>query len=116
MKLTENLSDFNRRMAGELRATFASSVRPFQSEDGVLLFRGPISGHRDPNHIGTHVAVSLEKDVVHALNSAEPQQREEIIQNLLSNLGTQVKCQYNPNNVGPYALDVIGTMRIVNGQ
>ncbi len=115
MKLTENLSDFNRRMADELRATFASSVKPFQSDDGALLFRGPISGDKDPNHIGTHVAVSLEKDVVDTLNSVEPHQREEIIQNLLSNLGTQVKCQYDPNNIGPYALDVIGTMRIVKG-
>lgn len=115
MKLTENLSDFNRRMADELRSTFASSVKPFQSEEGVLLFRGPISGHKDPKHVGTHVAVVLEKDVVNALNRAEPHQREEMVHNLLSSLGTQVKAQYNPSNLGADALQVIGTMPIVKG-
>jgi len=115
VKLTENLGEFNRRMADELRATFAQAVKPFQSEDGTLLFRGPISGHKDPNHVGTHVAVSLDKDVVDSLNRAEPNQREEMIQDLLSNLGTQIKCQYNPNNIGHDALQVIGTMRIVKG-
>jgi len=114
MKLTENLSDFNRRMADELRSTFAFSVKPYQTEEGALVFRGPIAGHKDPKYVGTHATVSLEKEVVAALASAEPSRREEIIVNLLSNLGTQVKAQYGPNNVGSYALQVVGTMRTVN--
>lgn len=115
MKLTDKLSEFNRRMADEVRSAFASSVRPYQTEDGGLVFRGPIAGHKDPDHVGTHVSVSLAKDVVAALNDAEPSRREEMIQDLLANLGTQVKMQYDPNNVGPYALQVTGTMRTMTG-
>ena len=115
MQLTKNLGDFNRRMAEKLRGTFAPTVEPFESEDGTLLFRGPIQGHRDPNHVGTHVAVSLDKDVRAAMERASPQEREEMIQIFLSNLGTQVKAQYDPKNIGQYALDVVGTMRILRG-
>ena len=115
MNLTKNLGEFNRRMAEELRGTFATNVEPFESEDGTLLFRGPIEGHKDPRHVGTHVAISLEKDVHVAFNNASPEEREEMTQIYLSNLGTQVKAQYNPNKIGPYALDVVGTMRVLQG-
>jgi len=115
MKFTDQLSEFNRRMADELRSTFASSVRPYQTEDGTLVFRGPIVGHKDPSHIGTHVSVSLANDALAALDNAEPSRREEMIQDLLANLGTQVKVQYDPNSVGPYALQVAGTMRTLTG-
>jgi hypothetical protein len=115
MKLTENLSDFNRRMADELRSTFASSVKPYETEDRILVFRGPIAGNSDPDHVGTHVSISLDEPVVAALGGAESSRREEMIQNLISSLSTQVKVRYDPNNVGPDALSVTGTMQIVNG-
>ena len=115
MNLTKDLSEFNRRMAEELRGTFSANVEPFESEDGTLLFRGPIEGHKDPRHIGTHVAVTLEKDVHDALNNASSEIREEITQIYLSNLGTQVKAQYNAMNIGSYALDVVGSMRVLHG-
>lgn len=115
MHLTRNLSAFNRRMVEELQGTFAANVEPFESEDGTLLFRGPIEGHKDPHHIGTHVSVSLEKDVRAALENAWPEKREEMTQIYLSNLGTQVKAPYDPKKIGPYALDVVGTMRVLLG-
>ncbi|WP_332774537.1 hypothetical protein [Polaromonas sp.] len=115
MNLTENLGDFNRRMADELRGTFAATVKPFQSEDGGLLFRGPIEGNADPHHVGTHVAVSLEKDVHAAMEAASPEQREEMVGIFLSNLGTRVKMQYDPKKIGQYALDIVGTMRTLRG-
>lgn len=115
MLLTKNLGEFNRRMAEELRGTFAPTVEPFESEDGTLLFRGPIKGDQDPNHIGTHVAVSLDRDVRAAMELASPQEREEMIQIFLSNLGTQVKVQYDVKNIGPNALHVVGTMHILRG-
>ena len=115
MHLTKNLGEFNRRMVEKLWGPFAANVEPFESEDGTLLFRGLIEGHKDPRHIGTHVAVSLEKDVHVALDNASPEKREEMTQIYLSNLGTQVKVQYNPKKIGPYALDVVGTMRILQG-
>lgn len=102
-------------MADELRSTFAPTVKPFQSEEGTLLFRGPIAGHKDPQHVGTHVAVSLEKDVCEALEKAPYAEREEMIEILLSNIGTRVKAQYDPNKIGPYALDVTGAMRTLRG-
>lgn len=110
MEYTIELSEFNRRMADALGRTFASSVRPYQTKDGALVFRGPIVGHKDPHHVGTHVHISLEDDVLSALDNAEPSLREEMIEVLLANLGTQVRMQYDPKNIGPYALSVTGTM------
>ena len=115
MNLTKNLNAFNRRMVAELQGTFVSNVEPFESEDGTLLFRGPVEGHENPDHIGTHVAISLDKDVRAALESASSEKREEITQIYLSNLGTQVKMQYNPKKIGAYALDVLGSMRVLQG-
>lgn len=104
MTLTEKLSDFNRRMADELRGTFAATVKPFQSEDGTLLYRGPIQGAKDPHHVGTHVAISLEGEVHAAMEVASPEEREELVGIFLSNLGTRVKMLYDPNKIGQYAL------------
>lgn len=115
MELTDKLSEFNRRIADALRNTFAPSVKAYQTEDGALVFRGPIVGHRDPEHVGTHVHVSLEKEVLAVLDSAKPARREEMMQDLLANLGTQVRMQYDPDKVGPYALSVTGTMRTLTG-
>ncbi len=115
MKLTKELNEFNRRMASELRGTFSSNVVPFQTEDGTLLFRGPIVGHRDPHHVGTHVSVGLDGDVRSALDHAKPVAKEEMMENLLANLGTQVKAQYDSGRIGEYALQVQGTMRTVTG-
>lgn len=115
MKLSENLNAFNRRMAEELRSTFASSVNPYETEHGYLVFRGPIEGHADPNHIGTHVAVSLTAEVQRAFAAASHAEREELTKVFLSNLGTRVKCEYHPRQIGPYALDVVGTMEVLTG-
>lgn len=115
MKLSKNLSEFNLRMVAELQDTFTSTVEPFETEDGTLVFRGPIDGHADPSHVGTHVAVSLDDEVHAAIQSATPEEREEIIQVFQSNLGTQVKCLYHPKKIGTYALDIVGTMKTLRG-
>lgn len=115
MNLSEKLSDFNCRMVEEVNGTFARNVVPYQMDDGTLLFRGPIQGDVDPKYTGTHVAVSLEAAVHAALVDATLGECEEITQALLANLGTQVKLQYHPTTIGPYALAVVGTMRTVIG-
>ena len=115
MNLTTELSEFNRRMAQALAGTFDPSVKPMQSEDGTLLFRGPIPTRDDPSHIGTHVAVSLEKEVKAALDASAPDEREEMTENLVCSLSTQVQAQYNSGKIGAHALDVVGTIRIVRG-
>ena len=115
MNLSKTLNDFNRRMVEELRGTFAANVMPFQTEDEMLVLRGPIEGHEDPKHIGTHVAVWLDQEVRHAMELASIAQREEMTQKLLRNLGTQVKYQYHPQRIGQNALDVIGTMKTISG-
>ena len=115
MKLVGELSEFNRRMAEELLMTFPPNVKPVQSEDGTLLFRGPIPLLDDPKHVGTHVAVSLDSEVCAALDAASKVDREEMIANLIASLGTQVKEQYAPNKIGLDALDVVGTMRMLRG-
>ncbi|WP_157214684.1 hypothetical protein [Polaromonas sp. CF318] len=106
---------FNRRMADELRTTFAADIEPFELIDGTLVFRGLIEGHRDPHHVGTHVAVSLEKDVRDAMERAPTAERAEMVQIYLDSLGTQVKAQYDPKAIGLDALEVVGTMRTLQG-
>lgn len=115
MQLNENLSEFNRRFADALLPSFPANVRALQSEDGTLLFRGPIPVADNPMHIGCHVSVSLDEEVKVALNQASPVDREEMIQNLLNNLGTQVRFQYDPTKIGRVALDVVGNMGIIRG-
>ena len=72
-------------------------------------------GHSDPKHIGTHVAVSLDAEVCRTMDAASPSEREDMIQIYLANLGSRVKIEYDPKNIGPYAIDVVGTMRTLKG-
>ena len=65
--------------------------------------------------INTHVAVSLEKDVHATLQAASEAEREEMTARLLTNLGAQVKIRYDANNIGPYAMDIVGTTRTIHG-
>jgi hypothetical protein len=115
MNLTPDLGEFNRRLVTALAGTFGALVEPMQSEDGTLLFRGPIPGESEPSHVGTHVAVSLEKEVKAALDAVASGERDEMMENLINNLSTQVKARYDPTNIGPFALEFVGTMRIVRG-
>lgn len=115
MNLSKDLSDFNHRMVKELEKSFASNVEPYQMDGGTLVFRGPIEGHPDPKHIGTHVAVSLDADVRRAMESANPAERDEMTQIFLANLGTRVKIEYHPTKIGLDALDIVGTMRTLKG-
>jgi hypothetical protein len=69
-----------------------------------------------PNHVGTHVAVTLEDDVVIALASAPLAEREDITQHLIESLGAAIRTQYNPLKIRPYALDVTGTMESVRAR
>lgn len=115
MKIHQNLSQFNQRMVEEVRGTFAANVAPYQSEDGDLLFRGPILNHADPTHIGTHVVVSLEKDVRTALENASDAEREETISDLLASLGSQLTASYDPKNIGTFALKIVGNMSVISG-
>lgn len=115
MKLYANLSDFNRRFADALLPAFPANVQALQSDDGTLLFRGPIPRADDQTHLGTHVAVSLDTEVRAALSEASPVDREEMVDILISNLGTQVQFQYDPNKVGSSVLDIVGKMNILRG-
>ena len=115
MKLYTNLSDFNRRFADALLPAFPANVQALQSDDGTLLFRGPIPLAVNQTQIGTHVAISLDKEVMAALSEASPSDREEMMEILISNLGTQTRCKYNPNKIGHYALDIVGKVDILRG-
>ena len=55
MKLSTELSHFNRRMANELQHIFASNVEPYQLDDGTLVFRGPIEGHVNPTPLAGQI-------------------------------------------------------------
>ena len=113
MKLHSNLSDFNRRFADALLPTFPAGVKAFRSDDGTLLFRGLIPLQDDPQHVGTHVAVSLDKEVIAELEGTSLTDRDEKIKILISSLGTKVQMQYDPNKFGPDAIDVVGHIDIL---
>jgi hypothetical protein len=110
-----NLSEFNRLFADALLPAFPANVQAIQSEDGTLLFCGSIPLADDQTHVGTHVGVSLDKEVQAALGEAEPADREEMIKILINNLGTQVRCQYDSSKIGLHALDIVGKMNILRG-
>ncbi|MRV73567.1 hypothetical protein GJ700_17785 [Duganella sp. FT92W] len=113
MNLTTNLNEFNKRFAEVMRPFFSAEIEAMEDAYGMLCFRGPIPIPNNPAHVGTHVAVTLEKEVIEALASATPAVREEITQHLIDNLGCQIRIQYDPARIGPYALDIVGTMESV---
>ena len=112
MKFHENLNDFNRLFAARWLSIFPEGVKAYEMDDGTLLFRGPVPIPSDLKHVGTHVAVSVEPDVAAALESASASEREEMHDRLIESLGGQVQVRYDPNNIGLYALDIVGKMNL----
>lgn len=113
MKFDKNLSDFNRLFAAEWMGVFPKGVDAFQSEDGTLLFRGPIAIPDYPTHIGTHVAVSLDQDVEKKLSEASPADLQTLTEILICSLGSSLQAQFDPNKNRQYALEIIGTMNLI---
>ncbi|KHA80273.1 hypothetical protein NC77_02440 [Janthinobacterium lividum] len=113
MTLTTSLNEFNKRFADVMLPFFSVEIEAMEDAYGMLCFRGPIPVPNNPAHVGTHVAVTLEKEVAEALANATPVEREEITQHLIENLGWQIRIQYDPAKIGLYALDIVGTMESV---
>jgi hypothetical protein len=116
MKLSADLNEFNRRFAEVLLPSFPAGIVPMEDAYGMLCFRGAVPNHDNPKHIGTHVAVTLEEDVIAALNIASPAEREDITRHLIESLGAAIRIQYDPNRIGLYALDIVGTMESVRAR
>lgn len=114
MKFTENLNEFNRRFADEWLRVFPSEVEAVEADDGMLCFRGPTP--MNSTHIGTHVAVTLDKEVKAALRNASTLDRETMTNILIDSLGTSLHVQYDPNKIGQFALDIVGDMSILEGR
>lgn len=114
MFLSTVLSDFNYELATALVSTFSDVVKPYQTKFGELVFRGPIPLPNDPNHIGTHVMISLENDVLAALDMEEPTRRKILESNLIGMLVSNVQIQYDPNNIGTYALEIKGSIEMLH--
>ena len=115
MKFEPNLHEFNCRLVGVLRPTFPSDVKALQSADGTLQFRGPIRCIDGQAGIGTHVEVSLAKEVTVALSEASAAYRDAMMNNLICHLRTQVSAKYDPNKIGEHALNIVGTMLNITG-
>jgi hypothetical protein len=113
MTLTTDLNEFNKRFADAMRSFFLPEIEPMEDAYGMLCFRGPIPVPNNAAHVGTHVAVTLEREVVEALANATPELREEITLHLIDSLSWKIKIQYDPAKIGPYALDIVGTMASV---
>lgn len=79
----------------------------------MLCFRGAILIPNNPAHVRTHVAMTLEKAVTEALASLTPAVREGITQHLINNLGWQIRIHYDPAKIRPYALNIVGTCRML---
>ena len=112
MQFDANLNDFNRRLADAVITIFPDGVRPLQSIDGALNFRGPIPTKNDPEHVGTHVAVSLDNEVTAALEKASTCDRESMMGILIENLGTRIRMKYDKDQIGAFALTIVGRMSI----
>jgi hypothetical protein len=115
VKLYTALSPFNSRLAEVLIPTFPAGAHAAEDGDGTLLMRVPTPSPTHPDHIGSHVAVSLEKSVREALETASVPDRELMMQTLVDSLASQIQIQYNPNAVGQFAMDFVGTMNTLEG-
>jgi hypothetical protein len=113
MQFTTVLSEFNSRLASAVAGLFPANVRPEQSTEGHLYFRSPPA--EGEQHWRTHAVAELEPEVNLALAGAPPSREEEMLQVLLSNLGTQLRAKYNPNSRSAAALKVVGTLAIIAG-
>lgn len=115
MAYSTRLNDFNQRFAAEYLRVFPQGVVAQQSDDGALLFRGPVSPFGEVEAlVGTHAVVSLEPAVHAALEDADPATKAEMMSILLSNLGTQLGAQYDALKIGSFALRVVDTKRILD--
>lgn len=112
MKLYTELTPFNRQLADALLPSFPSDVQAMQSDDGTLLFRGAIRSAEKPDHVGTHVAVSLDNEVQLTLKRATVAKRQELEEILIINLGSRIRTEYNPANIGHFAFDFVATTKI----
>ncbi len=115
MKLYSTLSPFNKRLAEVLVPIFPAGAYAAEDGEGTLLIRAPTPIPTNPNHIGSHVAVTLEKSIRDALEAASPSGREVMTQAMIDSLATQIKLQYDPNAVGQFAMDFVGTKNSLEG-
>lgn len=113
LKLNTELDSINRRLADTMLPAFGADVLPYQTDDGHLIFRGPLPQPDDPGHVGAHFAVHLTRAVRAALEAAQPEQREVMITNLVRSLAAQVRTQYAPAKVDVYAMEFVGTVNIL---
>ena len=107
------LSELNSKIASALSTVFAPEIQPVQNEFGHLLFRGPVTGIDGSIHTGTHVIVAIDQDVLEVLDAAELARRGEMVERLVLSLGTQVRVKYNKEQIGQYALRIVGDRAII---
>lgn len=114
MTRSTQLNEFNKLFVEKYLRIFPLGVLAQQSDDGKLLFRGPLSpGSAGADAAVTHAVVLLEPDLRAAMEGAEPAAKAEMMEVLLSNLGTQLRTRYDHLNIGQYALRVVGTKDIL---
>lgn len=113
MEYEKNLNEFNREFADAILSVFPSGVSALQSGDGTLLFRGPILFSGNQTFIGTHVTLSLDKEIKAVLSVASHSERQLMTEILINNLGDQIRAQYSPSQIGRVSLNIVGTMSIL---
>lgn len=110
MPRSTQLNEFNKLFVEKYLRVFPLGVLAQQSDDDKLLFRGPLSpGSTGADAAVTHAVVSPEPDLRAAMEGTEPAAKAEMMEVLLSNLGTQLRARYDHLNIGQYALRVVGT-------
>lgn len=91
MTLTTSLNEFNKCFVDVMLPFFSADIEAMEDAYGMLCFRGPIPVPNNLAHVGTHVAVTLEKEVAEPFANATSVEREEITQHLIENLGWQIR-------------------------
>jgi hypothetical protein len=109
--LDPNLNDFNRRLAGAVRALFPDNVRAEQSPEGKLCFRGP---KPRTQALCEHAAVNLDSEVLAALEFATPLLRDLMIRRLIGRLEAQLRAQYDRMVPGDRPLSITGTLDMLS--
>lgn len=114
MELQEKLSVLNQRIADKILPQLPKGIVTCQNEHETLLFRGVIPNTCDPEYVGTHLLVKINDNVRDKLDEAESTDGEEMTVNLVNSLATQILTTYDPENIGEFGKEFIGSMDIIN--
>lgn len=111
MSTPKYLVEFFQRFIERYGDIFDPDIDPEITDDGRLLFRGPVK-FQPGNDLGrgTHAIVELDQELMQRVDALQPMARNEALTLLLAHLGSQLRARYSREKLGKSAYKVVGTV------